>query len=64
MAELLPCQLDELVLVVVKGVTDLNGGLLGELDVNLPLPNIDGDIDIFRVFSVLSLDVVITQIRV
>ena len=63
-AELLPCQLDELVLVVVKGVTDLNGGLLGELDVNLPLPNIDGDIDMFRVFSVLKLDVVITQVRV
>ena len=63
-AELLPCQLDELVLVVVKGVTDLNGGLLDELDVNFPLPNIDGDIDIFRVFSVLNLDVVITQIRV
>ena len=64
MAELILCQLDELVLVVVKGVTNLNGGLLGELDVNLPLPNIDGDIDMFRVFSVLKLDVVITQVRV
>ena len=48
----------------MKGVTDLDGGLLGELDVNLPLPNIDGDIDMFRVFSVLKLDVVITQVRV
>ena len=47
MAELLPCQLDELVLVVVKGVTDLDGGLLDDLDVNFPLPDIDGDIDIF-----------------
>ena len=64
MAELSLCQLDELVLVVVKGVTDLDGGLLGELDVILPLPNIDGDIDIFRVLSVLSLGVVITQVRV
>ena len=48
----------------MKGVTDLDGGLLGELGVNLPLPNIDGDIDIFRIFSVLNLDVVVTQIRV
>ena len=65
MAELLPCQLDELVLVVVKGVTDLDGGLLDDLDVNFPLANIDSDIDIFGIFSVLNLlDVVVTQIRV
>ena len=62
--ELILCQLDELVLVVVKGVTDLDGGLLGDLDVDFPFPNIDGDIDIFGIFSVLNLEVVVTQIRV
>ena len=51
------------------GVTVLDGGLLDDLDVNSPLPNIDVDIDIFRIssedFSGLNLlDVVITQIRV
>ena len=46
------------------GVTVLDGGLLDDLDVNFPLPNIDVDIDIFRIFSVLNLDVVVTQIRV
>ena len=64
MVELILCQLDGLALVVVKGVTDLDGGLLGDLDVDFLLPNIDGDIDIFGSFSVLNLDVVVTQIRV
>ena len=52
-----------------EGVTDLDGSLLDNLDVNSPLLNIDVDIDIFRIssedFSGLNLlDVVITQIRV
>ena len=50
-----------------EGVTDFDGGLLDDLDVNFPLPNID--VDIFRIsgedFSGLNLlDVVVTQIRV
>ena len=62
-----------------EGVTDFDGGLLDDLDVNSPLPNIDVDIDVFRIdtggvdvfrvsvegFSGLNLlDVVLTQIRV
>ena len=48
-----------------EGVTDLDGSLLDNLDVNSPLLNIDvdidmfridtGGVDLFRIFSVLNL---------
>ena len=67
MVELILCQLGELVLIGEVGVTVFDGGLLDDLDVNFPLPNIEDDI--FRIsgedFSGLNLlDVVVTQIRV